>query len=313
MKAYITKRILLFPFTLLGVITIVFFILRLVPGDPVLLALGQYADPDSVAKLTHQLGLDLPIPVQYGRFLFNYLRGDLGYSLKSQNPVTLEVFNALPFTVELAFAGMFISVILGVLAGVVSAVWRNSLVDQIMRILSLLGISMPVYWFGLLLIAFLSLQYQIFPAFGAGNLFDLNDTLIHLIMPALALGLVNAAGIARISRSALIDVLSQDYIRTAYGKGASRRVVVFKHALKSAAIPIITIIGLNFGEVLGGAILTETVFSRPGLGTLLIKGILWRDYPVVQGSVFFVSFAFILINLITDITYAFFDPRIKFR
>jgi ABC-type dipeptide/oligopeptide/nickel transport system permease component len=287
--------------------------LHLIPGDPVLLALGEYADAESIAELRHQLGLDLPIHVQYAKFIFNYVTGDLGCSLRTKNSVIHEVFTVLPYTLELAFAGIFIAVTIGVFTGVVSAVWRNSLIDQVMRIFSLLGKSMPVFWFGLLLIAFFSLQYNIFPAFGAGNLFNVHDTLIHLTLPSLTLGLVTSAGIARVSRSALIDVLSQDYIRTAYGKGASKRVVVFKHALKNAAIPIVTIIGLNFGSVLGGAILTETVFSRPGLGTLLVRAILWRDYPVVQGTVFFISFLFILTNLVTDITYVFFDPKIKFR
>ncbi|NET06689.1 MAG: ABC transporter permease [Symploca sp. SIO2B6] len=334
MGLYITKRLLNLLPVLLGITLLVFTLLHLIPGDPASVMLGERATPEQVEALREQLGLNQPLPLQYLTFLSNLLRFDFGTSIISGIPIAEEIKTRWPATFELSTAAMLIAIILGIPAGVLAAVRKNSLWDNLTMSGSLLGVSMPVYWLGLLLIYLFTVNLNWLPPSGRISIeeglnlqvftgFYLLDTLLefkitafidvlsHLILPALTLATIPLAIIARITRSAMLEVLSQDYIRTARAKGVLERWVIFAHALKNALLPIVTIIGLQFGKLLGGAILTETIFSWPGIGSWIYEGILARDYPVVQGGVVFVAVIFVLINLLVDISYALLDPRIS--
>jgi peptide/nickel transport system permease protein/oligopeptide transport system permease protein len=279
--------------------------LFLVPGDPVKMMLAEFVtNPDQVAQMRAQLHLDEPILKQYGRFVTNAVRGDLGTSIRSRRPVTIEIGENLGSTAQLALAAMVVAIGLGIPLGLLAALSRNSWLDVASMGTALLGVSMPSFWLGLLLIFVFSLHLAWFPATGGGDL-------QHLILPAITLGMIAAAIIARLTRSSMLEVLGQDYVRTARAKGLGGFAVVVRHALKNALIPIITIFGLQFGNLLAGAVIVETVFSRPGLGRLIVGGILNKDFPLVQGVVLFVATIYVVINVLVDVAYAYADPRIR--
>jgi peptide/nickel transport system permease protein/oligopeptide transport system permease protein len=303
---YLARRLLAVVPVLFGVTLAVFSMLFLVPGDPVKIMLAEFVTtPEQVAQMRAQLHLDEPILKQYGRFVANALRGDLGTSIRSRRAVSTEIGENVGSTAQLALASMAVAVAIGVPLGLMAALLRNSWFDAGSMIVALLGVSMPSFWLGLLMIVTFSLHLGWFPATGGGDLW-------HLVLPAVTLGMIASAIIARLTRSSMLEVLGQDYVRTARAKGLAWWGVVVRHALKNALIPVITIFGLQFGNLLAGAVIVETVFSRPGLGRLIVGGILAKDFPLVQGTVLFVATAYVLINVLVDITYAFVDPRIRF-
>jgi peptide/nickel transport system permease protein len=306
MLTWILRRILAVVPVLFGVTLAVFSMLFLVPGDPVKMMLAEFVtNPDQVAQMRAQLHLDEPILKQYGRFVTGAVRGDLGTSIRSRRAVTTEIGENLASTAQLALAAMLVAIGLGIPLGLLAALSRNSWLDVASMGTALLGVSMPSFWLGLLLIFVFSLHLAWFPATGGGDLH-------HLILPSVTLGMIAAAIIARLTRSSMLEVLGQDYVRTARAKGLGGFSVVVRHALKNALIPIITIFGLQFGNLLAGAVIVETVFSRPGLGRLIVGGILNKDFPLVQGVVLFVATIYVLINLLVDVAYAYADPRIRF-
>ena len=306
MLIYLLRRLLQSVPVVLGVIFAVMLTIELIPGDPVTLMLGEHATQESVAAVREALGLDKPLLVRYVQYVGNLFHGDLGRSLRERRLVSEELADVWPATLELTTAALAIAVIFGVLAGVVSAVWPNSFFDGVMRLGSLFGLSMPVFWTGLTLIIFFSLWLPWLPVGGSGSL-------RHLIMPAVTLALPSLAMVARMTRSSVLEVLHEDYIRTARAKGVREQVVVLKHGLRNACIPIVTLLGLQVGQLLGGAVLTETVFAWPGMGRLIVRAIFARDYILLQGAILVFALAFVLINLIVDISYAMFDPRVSRR
>ena len=306
MLTYLARRLLAVVPVLFGVTLGVFSMLFLVPGDPVKIMLAEFVTtPDQVAQMRAQLHLDEPILKQYGRFVVNAVRGDLGTSIRSRRPVSTEIGENVASTAQLALASMAVAVAIGVPLGLMAALARNSWFDVGSMIVALLGVSMPSFWLGLLMIVAFSLHLGWFPATGGGDLW-------HLVLPSVTLGMIASAIIARLTRSSMLEVLGQDYVRTARAKGLAWWGVVVRHALKNALIPVITIFGLQFGNLLAGAVIVETVFSRPGLGRLIVGGILAKDFPLVQGTVLFVATAYVMINVLVDIAYAFVDPRIRF-
>jgi len=306
MLIYLLRRLLQSVPVVLGVIFAVMLTIEMIPGDPVTLMLGEHATQESVAAVREALGLDKPLLVRYAQYIGNLLHGDLGRSIRERRLVSQELADVWPATLELTTAALAIAVIFGVLAGVVSAVWPNSFFDGVMRLGSLFGLSMPVFWTGLTLIIFFSLWLPWLPVGGSGSL-------RHLIMPAVTLALPSLAMVARMTRSSVLEVLHEDYIRTARAKGVREQVVVLKHGLRNACIPIVTLLGLQVGQLLGGAVLTETVFAWPGMGRLIVRAIFARDYILLQGAILVFALAFVLINLIVDISYAMFDPRVSRR
>lgn len=303
MLRFILRRFLLAVPVILGVIFVVMLTIELIPGDPVTLMLGEYATKESVAQVRQALGLDKPLFVRYVQYLGNLARGDLGRSIREGRLVSREIADVWPATVMLTAAALLIAVLFGVLAGVVSAVWPNSFFDGVVRLLSLLGLSMPVFWTGLTLIVLFCLWLQWLPVGGTGSL-------RHLILPAITLALPSLAMVARMTRSSVLEVLREDYIRTARAKGVHETLVVLKHGLRNACIPIVTLLGLQVGQLLGGAVLTETVFAWPGMGRLIVRAIFARDYILLQGAILLFALAFVVINLIVDLSYAAFDPRV---
>jgi peptide/nickel transport system permease protein len=334
--AYFLRRLLGLIPVLLGVSLLVFAFVRAIPGDPARVMLGERATEESVQRIREDLGLNRPLPEQYLRFMGNLARGDLGTSIFSQIPIADDLKRRFPATLELSIAAMLFATTFGVLLGVLAAVRRNSGVDNATMALALVGVSMPVFWLGMILKYIFSISTKIFPPSARisdvltfsfvpiTNLLVLDgilrlnpavvwDALLHLVMPALALGTIPMAIIARMTRSSMIEVLSQDYVRTARAKGLVQRSVIWKHALRNAMLPVITVIGLSFGTLLSGAVLTETIFAWSGIGSWIYEGIFQRDYPVVQTGVLLVSLVFVLVNLIVDLSYAAFDPRIQYR
>lgn len=305
MVTYVARRLILLLPVLIGVSLVSFGLLQLVPGDPALILAGEEATEEVLTRIRHEYGLNQPLPVQFLAYLRHAVAGDLGISIQSRQPVATLLAQRFPFTLKLAFLAILVSAILGVIAGVVAATRRNSTLDLAALLGSLVGISLPIFWLGLLAILIFSVKLRWLPAGGIG-------TLAHLILPALVLGAASSAVIARTTRASMLEVLRQDYVRTARAKGVGERVVIYRHALKNAMIPILTVFGLEFGYNLGGAVLTETVFSLPGVGRLIVEGIFARDYPVVQGALLLVATTFVLVNLLTDVAYAFFDPRIRY-
>jgi len=276
-----------------------------VPGDPVKIMLAEFVTtPDQIAQMRAQLHLDEPVLKQYGRFVGSALRGDLGVSIRSRRPVTAEITENIGSTGQLALASMLVAIGLGVPLGLLAALGRNSWLDVAAMVVALLGVAMPSFWLGFLLIFVFSLHLGWLPATGGGDL-------LHLVMPAVALGMIAAAIIARLTRSSMLEVLGQDYVRTARAKGLGSGSVIVRHALRNALIPVVTVFGLQFGNLLAGAVIVETVFSRPGLGRLIVGGILAKDFPLVQGTVLFVAAAYVLINVVVDVAYAYVDPRIR--
>lgn len=306
MWPYLLKRTLLAVPVLIGVSIVVFGMVRLIPGDPAQIMAGQAATEEVVREIREGLGLDRPIPVQYLYFLRSAITGDLGRSLFSGVPVSEELGQRFPRTVRLALASIVVAALIGIPAGILSATRQHSWVDSVVMIVALAGLSIPVFWLGLNLILLFSVRLDWFPAFG-------HETWRHLVLPAIALGTASAAIIARMTRSAMLEVLRQDYVRTARAKGLAERVVVNHHALRNALILIVTVVGLQLGTLLSGAVLTETVFSWPGIGKLLVDSVLARDYPVIQGAVLLIAATFVLLNVVVDATYAALDPRIRYE
>lgn len=305
MLIFVARRVLAVVPVLFGVTLAVFSMLFLVPGDPVKMMLAEFVtNPDQIAQMRAQLHLDEPILQQYGRFVGNALRGDLGTSIRSRRPVATEIAENVGSTAQLALASMAVAIGLGIPLGLIAALGRNSWLDVAAMVVALLGVAMPSFWLGLLLIFTFSLHLGWFPATGGGDLH-------HLVLPAVTLGMIAAAIIARLTRSSMLEVLGQDYVRTARAKGLAGWAVVLRHALKNALIPVVTIFGLQFGNLLAGAVIVETVFSRPGLGRLVVGGILAKDFPLVQGAVLFVAVAYVLINVVVDVAYVMVDPRIR--
>jgi len=302
---YVARRLLIAIPTLIGAATVVFLMVRLLPGDPARVIAGLLASDEDVARIRHQLGLDSPLPVQYLGFLVRLAHGDLGISARTNDPVISEILTRLPYTIELAVISTAVAALVGILAGVLAATRPNSWLDLVVSGTAVFGISMPVYWLGLMLIILFSIQLHLLPAAGA-------DEPLAFVMPSLTLASFSVALVARMTRSSMLEVLKQDYVRTARAKGADGGAVLLHHALRNALLPVITAIGLQFGALLGGAVLTETVFSWPGVGRLLVDSIFSRDYPVVQGIVLIFSTSFILVNLAVDVCYAYVDPRIRY-
>lgn len=312
MIKYAAKKLLFSLPVLLGVSLLVFLIMHLTPGDPAAVILGPDADPASIQVLRQRLGLDQPLPVQYMRFLGRLVTGDLGVSIRSNQPVASELGSRFPYTVELAVVSLIVSVVLGISAGIIAAVKKGSIGDTLTMITALVGVSAPSFWIGLMLMLLFSYYFRWLPASGRGGPLWTVDGWRHIILPAVALGLGSAATIARMTRSSLLEVLNQDYIRTARAKGLAQRVVVFRHALSNAMIPVITIVGLRLGFLLGGSVIIEQVFAWPGIGTQVVTAIGNRDFPIVQAAVLLIALTFVLINLVVDLLYGLFDPRIRY-
>jgi len=356
---YIIQRLLLLIPVLLGISIVTFSMLRLIPGDPARVMLGEHATEEQIAEFRKRMGLDDPLYVQYFRYLQSLMRGDLGRAILTNEKVVVELAQRLPATIELSLGAMFIACVVGITAGVIAAYWHNSFFDLLTMAGALVGVSMPIFWLGLLLMFlfgyklkwlppssrvtvgvelmtiteayhldqiftgelgakvialcdFLS-NFYVLTSIVTGNWAALRDVLSHLILPSIALGTIPMAIIARMTRSSLLEVLGEDYIRTARAKGLRERAVLMRHAMKNAFLPIITVIGLQMGLLLSGAILTETIFSWPGMGRLVVNRVLARDYPSVQGSVLVIALLFVFINLIVDISYAYLDPRIRYE
>jgi ABC-type dipeptide/oligopeptide/nickel transport system permease component len=304
MLTFIVRRLLLAVPVLLGVMFVVMLTVDLLPGDAVSLMLGEHATPQAVAALRDYLGLDKPLLTRYVQYVGRLATGDLGRSIQQNRPVAAELADAWPATLELTVAALLLATVFGVGAGVVSAVWPSSFFDALARLGSLFGLSLPVFWTGLVLIVIFAWWLPWLPVGGTGSL-------AHLVLPAVALALPSTAMIARMTRSSVLEVLREDYVRTARAKGVRERWVVTKHALRNAAIPVLTLLGLQAGQLMGGAVLTETVFAWPGLGRLMVKAIFARDYVLLQGAVLVFSLAFVLINLLVDLSYGALDPRVS--
>jgi len=316
LRGYIARRLLLLGPVLLGVSIVVFMVLHLSPGDPAEIMLGSQATQEDLARLRRELGLTEPLHVQYLRWMSHVLRGDLGRSLWMKRPVLDEVLHRFQATLVLTGSGLLLSTLGGIALGVASAVRPHSLLDRMSAVTSLFGASMPVFWLGIVLMVVFSLWLGWLPAsgmwapYGGG---DLRDLAAHLVLPAVTLAAASMTIIARLTRSTMLDVLGQDYIRTARAKGLIEGRVVFRHGLKNALIPIVTVVGVQAGYLLGGAVLTETVFAWPGVGLLMVQGILARDFPIVQGCVLVIALTFVLINLAVDLLYVYLDPRIHYE
>jgi ABC-type dipeptide/oligopeptide/nickel transport system permease component len=304
-KVYLGRRLAQSVLVLLGVSFVVFFILYLT-GDPALVLLPPDATAEDIRQFRQAMGFNDPFIVQYGRFLGGALRGDFGQSIRHGEPAFGLVVERLPATFELATAALVIALVLAIPAGIVSAVRRNTLVDYVATVVALLGQSMPTFWLGIMLILFFSVQFNVLPSSGRGGL-------EHLVLPAITLGLFTTARITRLTRSGMLEVLNQDYIRTARAKGVGGSPIVWKHAFKNAAVPIVTIVGIELGTLLGGSVITETIFAWPGVGRLSVQAIYNRDYPVVQAAVFLLATTFVLVNLVVDVLYTYLDPRIRLR
>jgi peptide/nickel transport system permease protein len=334
MISYTLRRLLMLLPVLIGMSLIVFFIIRLIPGDPTKLILGQRATQEAAERLTRQLGLDQPWYIQYFSYIKGIFTGDLGTSLRTGDPIINEIWPFFIATMELSLVAMIIAIIIGMNAGIISAWFQNSWFDYTAMMIALIGISMPIFWLGLMEQWLFSIELRWLPSTGRENVRDpvtaithfyLIDTLIqgnldqfkvtlkHLILPAFALGTISMAIIARITRSSMLEVMRSDYIRTARAKGMHMFWVVYKHGLKNAFIPVLTVIGLQIGLLLGGAVLTETIFGWPGIGRYIYEAINFRDYPVIQTGILVVATFFVLINLIVDLLYAAVDPRIKYN
>ncbi len=307
MARYIIKRLIIFIPTIIAVIFFVFVMRHLLPGDPVKQMLfGSIPVPGQEEALRHQLGLDKPLHVQFAMYLTNFFRGDLGESFRSKRPVAHEIRERLLPTLELTFAGMCIAILVGFFLGIVSALRPGTWVDTASMSAANIAVGMPAFWLGILLIFAFSLYLGWFPITGQGGL-------KRLVLPAVSLGIGYSAIIARLVRTNLLEVLGQEYILTARSKGLGEKVVVVRHAIKNALIPSVTIIGLQFGNMLGGAVVIEVLFARQGLGRLLVTGILQRDFPVVQGTILILALGYLISNLLVDILYSFIDPRIRYR
>jgi ABC-type dipeptide/oligopeptide/nickel transport system permease component len=301
---YLVRRLLLTVPVLLGVATLVFSLIHLVPGDPAQAMLGDGASPQDVVELRTSLGLDRPLLEQYTTFLRHALTGDLGRSFRTGQPVTAMILERLPATAELAIAAMIVALLIAIPLGVVAAVWRGTAVDYGAMTFALAGVSIPNFWLGPLLAIIFAVELAWLPVSGRG-------TLAHLILPAVSLGLALAAILARMTRASLLDELRELYVRAARARGASPVAAIMLHALRNSMVPLLTIVALQFGAVLTGAVITETIFAWPGIGRLLIQSIGFRDYPMVQGCILLIAVTYVTVNLITDVMYGVLDPRIR--
>ena len=334
MAQFIVRRLLALIPVLIGVSLVVFFLIRMIPGDPVIVMLGERANVQDVARVRREMGFDRPIYIQYVEWMGRVLRGDLGKSIIGYTPVMDELKQRLPGTIEMVVLGMFIGVVVGVSIGIISAIKQNSWIDIGAMFAALIGVSMPIYWLALMLIYALAVNRKILPPSSRLDAelmvdvrtgFMLIDTLLmrdlklfanavwHLILPSVVLSTVIMPILARLTRSSMLEVICQDYVRTARAKGLTDHIVIIRHALKNALLPVVTVIGLQLGGLLGGALLTETIFSWPGMGLWTYRAILARDYPIVQGAVLVSATIYVFVNLFVDISYAYLDPRIRYR
>ena len=316
MSRYLLRRLLLLVPVLLGVSIVVFLVLHLSPGDPAEIMLGPQATAEDVTGLRAALGLDQPLPIQYAHWMAHVLQGDLGRSIRMRQPVLGEVLTRFRATLLLTATALLLSTLGGIALGVLSATWPHSVVDRLSTLGSIFGASMPSFWLGLVLMVCFSLWLGWLPAsgmYGAHGGGSVADLLSHLVLPAVTLAAASMTIIARLTRSTMLDILRQDFVRTARAKGLVERAVVLRHALRNALIPTVTVVGVPAGSLLGGAIFTETVFAWPGVGTLMVQGILARDFPLVQGCVLVVALVFVLFNLAVDLLYAMLDPRIRYE
>ncbi len=299
----IVRRLLLSVFVVFGVTVVVFTVIRL-SGDPTGLMLPPEASEADIVKFRHEMGFDRPLPVQFWSFLTHVVRGDFGESLRYREPALGLVLERLPATMKLTGAALLVAVVIAIPAGVVSAVRRNSIYDNAAMLVALFGQSMPIFWLGIVLILVVSVKLQLLPTSGSGGL-------TYLILPGITLGMYTTARISRLVRAEMLEILGQDFIRTARAKGLRERVVVYRHALRNALLPVVTLIGIEAGAMLGGSVITETVFAWPGVGQLVVRSIFSRDYPVVQAAVFVIACIFVLVNLCVDILYTVIDPRVR--
>ena len=334
MRSYIVKRLVFLVVTLWGILTLTFFISRVIPGDPARLAAGIRAKPEQVKQLQKELGLDRPLIEQYGRYITNVVRGNLGKSIRTRRPVSVDLIEYFPATVELTVFAMILCLVIGIPLGIASAVWQGSFVDHASRLVSTSAVSMPPFWLGLLLQLIFFRWLKLLPAMGrlsiylsppphitglyvldsllTGNWTTLGDSLVHLVLPSIALAAGSMAVISRMTRSSFLEVLSSDYIRTARSKGLPERVILLRHAFRNALLPIITSIGLQFGVLLAGAVPIEVVFTWPGIGLYAVQSILFSDFPAILGVTFVVAIVYSVLNLIVDLLYTVIDPRIRY-
>lgn len=310
---YAMRRILQSIPILLIVLTLVFFVVRVLPGDPATAALGDYASKDAINALRAKMGLDVPLWLQYLRFLGDLGRGNLGTSIITGYSVSAQMVKVLPYTLTLTFCAISLGYLFGLPLGLSAAIRRNSFIDYFNRIFSLLGLSIPAFYLGILLILLFSIKIPIFPVVGGGDFYNLKDNLSHLVLPALTLGLLMTAYITRMSRSSILNILGEDYVRTAHAKGVAENRVLYKHVLRNALIPIVALGGLYAVVLIGSSVMVEIVFSRPGLGTLMVGAIKQRDYTTLQSVMVIYTVIVVLINLLTDLIYGLIDPRIKYH
>ena len=333
MSRYILHRVISLMPILLGVSAAAFLMIHLIPGDPATVYLGEHASPESIKRVQHEFGLDRPLPIQYGMYLWRAIQGDLGNSLETHRQVIVEFVPRFPATVELTLGAITVALLVGVPIGLISAARPNSILDRAGMFVALAGVSLPVFWLGLMLVYIFSVYFHTLPTAGqlginyslppitridvldgllTGNFPAAGDALRHLILPSVTLSSYSTAIIARMTRASMLDALHQDFIRTAYAKGLAGRAVIIGHGLRNALLPVVTVIGLQVGSLLTGAILTETIFSWPGVGRFMYDSILFRDYPVILGGILLFSLVFVLVNLCVDVLYAFLDPRIRY-
>jgi peptide/nickel transport system permease protein len=312
MTTYIIRRILIMIPTLIGVSILVFSITRLTPGDPVRQIVGDDAPQQRVEEVRSELGLDRPIYIQYGFFLADAVRGDLGRSIRTRQPVTSEIMSRLPVTITVATSAVFLAVLIGIPLGVIAAVKKHTIVDNLATLFAVVGVSMPLFWFAIMSILIFSIRLDWLPVGGLHGPIYTWDGFKSYILPSVTLSLIPIALIARLTRSSMLDVMDREFVTVARAKGMVERNVIISHALKNAMLPVVTFIGLQYGFLLGGAVVTETIFSLPGVGRLAITSINQRDYPVIQGVVLMVAAIFVVINLIVDVIYAWLDPRISY-
>ncbi len=306
MSKYLVGRLLQTVPTVFLVTVAVFLMLHLTPGDPAEVFLGdKRSSPELLEKVREDMGLNRPLHVQYLSYMGNALRGDLGRSLQTNVPVLEQILNRLPWTIELAAAALMIAAFIGISVGIIAALYHNTVIDTLAMALALVGISMPVYWSSLLLILLFAVQLRVLPAIGQGGI-------ERLILPATALALVSAGSLARMVRSSMLEALSQDFVLTARSKGISERLVVIRHVLRNALIPVVTILGLMLGNMLSGAVITETIFARLGIGQKYVEAVLQKDFTMVQGTTLFIALMYVFVNIVVDIVYAFIDPRIRY-
>ncbi|MEM1575246.1 MAG: ABC transporter permease [Nitrososphaerota archaeon] len=310
---YFIKRLFYFFPVILTVSFLVFIMIRLIPGDPARTIAGIMASEEDVERIRIQLGLKEPIHIQFIKWISNILKGDLGISIRTNRPVAFEIFSRLPNTIELTIMGLLLAIIIGIPIGIIAAIKRGELSDTLLSIFALSGVSIPVFWMGLILIYIFSLSLGILPVGERGGPLWTIEGLSHIILPSITIAAPSAGVFARITRSSMIEVLEQEYIRTAKAKGLKMNIIIFRHCIRNVLIQLITIIGMQFGYLLGGAIVTETVFAWPGIGRLLVDAIISRDYPLVQGIVLIYSILFVSINLFIDLIYGIIDPRIRYE